>query len=1414
MGKHGRSTSDNEDSARPSRRVRELGPEELSHLPPTRLGSGEIVLSRRVLEKPRNLVIKDATFVGLNPGPDASPRPFIETFEGKKIRKALIKNVELAPLPEKCLPGTRVTILNEVNAKIVDSGHTNIIWIKGFPGVGKSTLASTIISLLQERGQLLSYFAFDRARPTLTTTRKLWQRVAWDFARLLPPTRKALLRCIDDEPVGINIPGITAFFRALIEEPLSHLPGDMLGPDRPVLVIVIDAVDECGGLDGPRSKDRKDLLATLEQWHSKLPRNIKLVLTSREEDDLKRRLFPISCPIDFSITTVDEDFHDISDYLMTRLGGIAGSYSAPLPNNWVNEAINYLAKRAEGVFVWATTAANYIECGEPQSQLENIRSGLGLGGEGGSLFSLYRVLLKTSFKDMRDKQREAFKSVTGAMMFAQRPFYDIEFIAISPIVSMTMLQYIRIGLRSVVVQGGNLRFSHPSFIDFLLSPECPDDFAINQSERQGQLAVLCLTTMSTHLRFNICNLETSYLMNTNIPDIEARVKNGISSLLSYSCCFIADHLSHTTFTKRIIGQIRVVFKEKLLFWLEAMSLLKEINQTVAILRMILNWTVDKDREITEFLLDALRFIQAFSAPISLSAPHIYLSALPFSPKQSLVAKHFLPKFPRSIALTTGRSDRWSSCAFVLQSPGGVDAIALSPDGSLFASVSFKGTICVWDSESGNLISGPFHQGYDNSFPSEISFSPNGKHIVSAAGDKGAFIWDIETGSMQTHIQNHGEMNTRLPFLSVTYSKDGKSIISVSGDLIHLPSLAPPGRVEVWDAETGVLARTLSAGGPKSGDKFALSGTAGLFALWRNHKLGVWDLSSGTENCVFNSELDSSDYPDLRLTISPRGNLIIALPTDQQGNGNMLLLQRTATGLFNIRSIKFPCYDIPYSGSFLSSPEADFLVINFYPKNLLVTIDPVTGSLIDQFEEEAPPMCHSLSRDGKRLLVGYDGGVIRMWNYQDRRREIFARGRLAPSIQSHQMPEVVGDAVFSPCGKILAACCRDEISLWDTETGEGVNVIRTNGTKLAFSADGRYMASGKTFGPGAIDERMVRVWDVKGGQNCWKIGLTPSARTLSQLFFRPSDNQLVTSTIHSLAKEGLGWAAVVRTWNFNTELDESGAIVVFQSDTTRFRPSHQLYLSPDTLTAIILDDTNSADTKLHCRHRFSTDDQFTPHTEFDESVFGRLPSFDRVVFSPTGRLIGILSILQSQRKRLLQIWETATWKVVGGPWEFDYDPKFVMGSVTFTQSDRFVICSAGGGIRVWDVQTGDLVAGPWYGHNLAFFTDIVASPDEDKLASVVAYNPYMARIWDISDLRTDKVRKSDGDFRDGSIIQDGWVLGPDNKSLLFWVPVDQRSGLYRPRNTLLIGGTSTQIDLTNFKHGQEWEECIDKEWSRL
>jgi len=76
---------------------------------------------------------------------------------------------------------------------------------------------------------------------------------------------------------------------------------------------------------------------------------------------------------------------------------------------------------------------------------------------------------------------------------------------------------------------------------------------------------------------------------------------------------------------------------------------------------------NRDDDIVSFANDAIKFVFVFGPPISQSALHVYLSALPFAPKNSQVAKHYLSLFPKTLHLKTGKAKDWPAIIGVCHS---------------------------------------------------------------------------------------------------------------------------------------------------------------------------------------------------------------------------------------------------------------------------------------------------------------------------------------------------------------------------------------------------------------------------------------------------------------------------------------------------------------------------------------------------------------------------------------------------------------------------------------------------------------------------------------------------------------------------------------------------------------------------
>jgi NACHT domain len=258
-------------------------------------------------------------------------------------------DLECGPHVGECLEGTRLDLLEKIKKWTTDFSAPNILWLKGHPGVGKSAIATSMVEHLGAMKRLGSRFFFQRQKANVMTSNALWRTVAYDLARMHPAIRKAIITKLKEGDLSLTTVNVDKLFLHFIREPLieSESNIEQLPP-----VVIIDALDECGGLEGQYSTDRKALLRTFTSW-SGLPATFKLIVTSRREIDIEQlfsttRHFTIE--ISAGETVEAQSSEDIRLFLTYQLHEVALRCSNSLSPSWPGlRVIQGLAKRAGSV---------------------------------------------------------------------------------------------------------------------------------------------------------------------------------------------------------------------------------------------------------------------------------------------------------------------------------------------------------------------------------------------------------------------------------------------------------------------------------------------------------------------------------------------------------------------------------------------------------------------------------------------------------------------------------------------------------------------------------------------------------------------------------------------------------------------------------------------------------------------------------------------------------------------------------------------------------------------------------------------------------------------------------------------------------------------------------------------------------
>ena len=493
-----------------------------------------------------------------------------------------------------CLRGTRKGVLWEIERWLTDERGQRIFWLNGLAGTGKSTIAQTFAEVSFADGKLGASFFCSRDSEDRSNLQAIFPTLALQLAYQYPLFRKELLQVLKARP-DVGRESLCLQMEKLIVCPLKAT--------RIPTLVIIDALDECKD-EEPASA----ILSILSHYVNEIP-DVKFFITGRPEPRIRsgfrlRSLLPITEVLKLHEVKPEAVNDDIALFFRTRLTDLAEDRSdCGFTGDWPNSSdIEILCKKAARFFIYASAVVKFVASRNrsPTKQLNQIISlpqSTSYEGWAG-IDLLYTQILEQVVDGIHMDDKElysCFKTVLGAVLLVFNP---LSVKALSDLLREPDISTILRSLHSLLLvpisEVAPIQIFHKSFPDFLMDPKrCKDErFFVNPTVHHAEVLLSCLNLMRKRLKRNICELD-DYAVLSEVKDISTCRKDYIGDALGYACQFWTRHLLEIPSSSPHIEEVQKAvdgfFTTNLLFWIEVLSLMGNLDVGVYALNDVQQW---------------------------------------------------------------------------------------------------------------------------------------------------------------------------------------------------------------------------------------------------------------------------------------------------------------------------------------------------------------------------------------------------------------------------------------------------------------------------------------------------------------------------------------------------------------------------------------------------------------------------------------------------------------------------------------------------------------------------------------------------------------------------------------------------------------------------------------------------------
>ncbi|CDO69929.1 hypothetical protein BN946_scf184836.g3 [Trametes cinnabarina] len=1089
----------------------------------------------------------------------------------------------LARLPEPAVPAL---------------ADRSILWLHALAGSGKSTIALTVADWWDTKSDQLLGASFFCARDgQRSNVNCIFRTLAYQLARHFPAFEEQLTKVIEKDPdLHSSVP--VRQLQRLIVEPLQavHANAKSKGTFPAHVAVVIDALDECTD-DSAVSTILKCLSLHISELAP-----LKFLITSRPEENIARGFLLQNLrenTQELALNKVPDVFtkRDISTFLQSRLAAIRDQFA--LPSCWLSsQQLKNLVDLSELLFIFSSAAARYIgdhAARDPEGRLTSLldagNTAAAKRGITASPFpildALYIQVLENAARKLEADLKARLKLILGTIALAEQRLTPTTLDALLDLRACTVRRILPVLSAILTIPDSDsdstpIRVIHLSFPNFLIDPtRCTDQsFLVRPLFQHSHLALQCMKLMQS-LKYNICQVasEHDHLENSEIPDLPAKAAQHLPAALQYACKYWTRHMCQAEVGEELLSALEEFSKSRLLYWLEALSLLgcvdgaiealqsvqiflkaspsqpsNELSDTYAILR--LQSQSPRDTKVSSLLYDCERVVRAFYPIISTSTMHMYSTIALFSPLESPLRRLSAANAHTSLIVRVGVENVWSTTLASHVTNRYISAVAFSPDAMCVACGHRDGTIDMLNAQTAAKLL--VFVGHTDSILC-VSFSPTGKELLSGSSKGTVYVWDVATGAPLHAWKEHSSW-----ICSVAWSHNGKLAASASCD----------GTVRLWRVASPEKMVVLRHGAEVCDAVFALDGDL-LSGLW-DEMCKVWDTRSvdwDVEAKIAPTRILEHDSAVRAVAVSYDSCLV-------------------ACGLESGKIVLWKKSDGQRVRSFPGQSRLTSLA--FYPNGLLAAAyeksftlwDVSRGARVKTTSHERAEAV-AFASDGLHIahVVGQQV-QIRLWgptgefesddptatSLKHILKQRWRLRRTAPrSFIDHQTPvgnprSFVHVVATSPAGNLILVVYEDELQIHNVTTGECTHTINHSSEVGSVAA---WSSTGKLFSCTGKDDA-VRVWKADTGEHVGTF-TGHSAGVIAVVFTRDEQHVLSASWNGSIHRGKIGQPGKETSSEaiFKADRDEIDAFAVSSDDQWMLCGVSRRDSPPDTSSADLL-----------------------------------------------------------------------------------------------------------------------------------------------------------------------------------------------------------------------------------------------------